>query len=60
MAGERGAYRDAVLLNAAAALMIADRATTLSQGVEIAVDSIDSGRAAQAIDTLVRITSEAA
>ncbi len=60
MAGERGAYRDAVLLNAAAALMIADRATSLSQGVEIAADAIDSGRAAQAIDTLARITSEAA
>ena len=56
MGGETGAYRDAVLLNAAAALIIADRATTLKEGVEIARDSIDSGAAKRAVTTLAKIT----
>lgn len=43
--GEASAYRDAVLLNASAALMVADAATNLKAGVEIARDSIDSGAA---------------
>ena len=60
MNGELGAYRDAVLLNAAAALVIADKADTLKTGVEMARDSIDSGRALTSITTLARITSEAA
>lgn len=60
MNGEAGAYRDAVLLNAAAALMIADKAETLKDGVEMARESIDSKRALIAIETLARITSESA
>ncbi len=60
MNGELGAYRDAVLLNAAAALVIADKADTLKTGVEMARDSIDSRRALTSITTLARITSEAA
>jgi anthranilate phosphoribosyltransferase len=59
MNGEKGAYRDAVLFNAAAALIIADKVTTLKDGVEMAKDSIDSGRALSAITTLARVTSEA-
>ncbi|MEY2991673.1 MAG: hypothetical protein RI946_1067 [Pseudomonadota bacterium] len=59
MNGEKGAYRDAVLFNAAAALIIADKVTTLKDGVEMAKDSIDSGRALTAITTLARVTSEA-
>jgi anthranilate phosphoribosyltransferase len=59
MNGEKGAYRDAVLFNAAAALIIADKVTTLNDGVEMAKDSIDSGRALTAITTLARVTSEA-
>ena len=43
--GEKGAYRDAVLLNSAAALLIAGRATDLREGAEIARHSIDSGAA---------------
>ena len=57
--GERSAYRDAVLLNAAAALVVADRADDLGQGVEIARESIDSGAAKRAIETLARLTSGA-
>lgn len=43
--GEAGAYRDAVLLNAAASLMVAARANTLAEGVEQAGEAIDSGAA---------------
>lgn len=57
--GEPSAYRDAVLLNAAAALVIAGRANSLSDAVEIAADSLDSGRAKEKIDTLARVTSGA-
>ncbi|QQA44611.1 anthranilate phosphoribosyltransferase [Pelagovum pacificum] len=60
LTGEAGAYRDAVLLNAAAALVIADRANTLPEGVEIAAESIDSGKALSAVETLAKITKEAA
>ena len=57
LAGETGAYRDAVLFNAAAALVVADKAATLTEGVERARTSIDSGKAAQALADLARITS---
>ena len=43
--GETSAYRDAVLLNAAAALVVADATGSLKAGVEIARESIDSGAA---------------
>lgn len=58
--GAPGAYRDAVLLNAAAALVVADKATSLAVGVEVARESLDSGAAKRAIDMLARITSAAA
>lgn len=58
--GPNAAYRDAVLLNSAAALLIADRVTSLKDGVEIARTSIDEGRAKKALDTLVAVTREAA
>jgi anthranilate phosphoribosyltransferase len=59
MEGEASAYRDAVLFNAAAALVVADKASDLKTGVELARDAIDSGRAMNAIKTLANITSEA-
>ncbi len=43
---ERGPKRDAVLLNAAAALFVADRTRSLADGWELAAETIDSGRAA--------------
>ncbi len=54
--GARGAYRDAVLLNAAAALMVADKVGTLKDGVQMAATSIDSGAAKAKLTTLARIT----
>jgi anthranilate phosphoribosyltransferase len=56
LAGEAGAYRDAVLLNAAAALVVAGKAADLRDGVARAAESLDSGTAAARLDALVRIT----
>lgn len=57
--GATGAYRDAVLLNSAAALMIADRAATLPEGVAIAAESIDSGAAKAKVAALAAATTAA-
>ncbi|MFV2001385.1 MAG: anthranilate phosphoribosyltransferase [Paracoccaceae bacterium] len=57
LAGEAGAYRDAVLLNAAAALCIAERAASLREGVQIARESIDSGKALAWLKALALLTS---
>ena len=54
--GAHSAYRDAVLLNAAAALVVAGAAPDLRSGVEMAADSIDSGRAKDKVTALARIT----
>ncbi|SNS22762.1 anthranilate phosphoribosyltransferase [Sphingomonas laterariae] len=48
--GEEGAYRDAVLLNAAAALIVAGHADDLRAGVEEAAEAIDKGLAKQLLD----------
>jgi len=45
--GEEGAYRDAVLLNAAAALLLADRAADLPAGARLAAAAINGGEAAR-------------
>ena len=57
LAGERGAYRDIVLLNAAAALVVGERADDLAQGVTLAARVIDDGHAAQALAALVAATN---
>jgi len=58
LAGDVGAYRDIVLLNAAAALVVADRAVDLAEGALLAALSIDTGAASAALTALARITSE--
>lgn len=55
--GETGAYRDAVLLNAAAGLLIAEKVTNLKDGAVLAAESIDSGAARTKIEALAAITS---
>lgn len=55
--GAPGAYRDAVLLNAAAALVVADKATSLTEGVDMARQSIDSGAAKGKVADLARLTN---
>lgn len=54
--GRAGPYRDIVLMNAAAAFLIADRAETLREGVALAAASIDDGRALAALDRLVAVS----
>ena len=58
--GEKSPYLDAVLLNAAAALVIAGRADALPEGVAIARQSVDSGSARDRLDRLAKLTSQAA
>jgi len=53
LAGDHGAHRNIVVLNAGAALVVAGRADSLEVGIEIAAESIDSGAAAAALDRLV-------
>ena len=55
--GAAGAYRDVVLLNTAAALIVADRADSLAEGAALAAAAIDDGRAAAALAALVRVTN---
>ena len=55
--GAPGPYRDTVLLNAAAALIIAARAGDLREGVSLAADSIASGAAFAALQTLRRLSA---
>ena len=57
LGGRLGPYRDIVLFNAAGALIVAGKATTLAEGVALAAESIDEGRAAAALDKLVAITN---
>ncbi|MFT6447166.1 anthranilate phosphoribosyltransferase [Sulfitobacter pontiacus] len=57
--GTPSAYRDAVLLNSAAALVVADAAPDLKAGVEMARHSIDSGAARDKITQVARITQTA-
>jgi len=57
LGGKPGAFRDIVLLNAAAALMIADKAVDLPAGVALARTAIDSGKAMAALSKLIAITN---
>jgi anthranilate phosphoribosyltransferase len=56
LAGVRGPYRDAVLLAAAGALVVAGKSADLRAGVARAAEAIDSGRAARALEQLARIS----
>jgi anthranilate phosphoribosyltransferase len=56
LAGEPGFKRDIVLMNAAAALVVADAATDISEGIQLAAVSIDSGAALAKLDALKAFT----
>jgi anthranilate phosphoribosyltransferase len=60
LSGEHGAVRDVVLLNAAAALMVAGKSSDVVTGVQLARDAIDSGRASQVLETFVKESAAAA
>jgi anthranilate phosphoribosyltransferase len=55
--GKPGAYRDTVLMNAGAGLVVAGKVENLAQGVQLAASSIDQGRAAAVLDRLVAVSN---
>ena len=55
--GKAGPQRDVVLLNAAAAIVVGGRAEDITAGLEVARESIDSGKARQALDRLVEVSN---
>lgn len=58
LAGAPGPYRDIVLLNAAAALVVAGKADDLEAGAGIAAEAIDSGKARAALERLIATTNK--
>lgn len=56
--GKSGAYRDIVLLNAAAGLIVAGKVSDLKQGTKLAAESIDNGHALAVLNKLKEITNE--
>ncbi len=58
LAGDRGAHRDIVVLNAAAGLVVADAASDLGAAIPMAMESIDSGSAARVLERLVVISND--
>lgn len=58
LAGKRGPRRDIAIINAAAALMLAGRAGDLAEGVELAKESVDSGRALAKLLELIHFSNE--
>ena len=58
LSGEKGAKRDIVLLNAAYALLAAGKASNPQEGLEKAAGAIDSGRALEQLEKLVRMTND--
>ncbi|MDX5366999.1 MAG: anthranilate phosphoribosyltransferase [Alphaproteobacteria bacterium] len=55
--GEAGAYRDIVLLNSAAALIVSGRVSDLKDGVTIAAKAIDSGEAKATLAMLISVST---
>jgi anthranilate phosphoribosyltransferase len=58
--GEKGPHRDIALLNSAAAVTVAGLAGDLVEGMDVAAQSIDSGRAAAVLDRLVEVSTDVA
>ncbi len=56
LSGAPGHQRDVVLMNAAAALVAGDRAQSLKQGIELAQEAIDSGKALEKLEQLTRLS----
>ena len=52
-----GPFRDVALLNAAAALIVAGRATNLKEGVALGAQSLDSGAAAARLKHLIAVSN---
>ena len=55
--GDRGPKRDAVLLNAGAALYIGGKAASMKDGVKLAAELIDSGKASETLDKFIEVSN---
>jgi anthranilate phosphoribosyltransferase len=58
LGGQEGVLRNIVLLNAGAALLVAGKAKTLREGVGLAGESIDSGKARAVLEALVKLSHD--
>lgn len=56
LGGEKSALRNMVVMNAAAALLAGDAATDLKQGVKLAEEAIDSGKAKEKLERLIKLS----
>jgi len=56
LSGQKGAKRDAVLLNAGAGLYTVGRTKSIDDGMEMAAQAIDSGKALETLDRYVALT----
>lgn len=56
--GKKGPARDVTLLNAGAAIMVSGKVSSLKEGIEIATESIESGKAEKALQALVEISNQ--
>ncbi len=55
--GEKGPKRDAVLMNAGASFYIGEKAASMKEGVELAAEIIDSGKAAETLEKLIEVSN---
>ncbi|QGG90497.1 anthranilate phosphoribosyltransferase [Agrobacterium sp. MA01] len=60
LGGAKTAYRDVALCNAAASLIVAGKAKDVTEGMHLASQSLDTGSAARALETLIAISNSAA
>lgn len=57
LTGRKGAYRDIVVLNSAAALVVAGKCADLAEAARLAENVIDDGKAASALERMIAITN---
>lgn len=58
LGGERGPKRDTVLLNAGAALYVAGKSASLAEGVKLAAETVDSGKAMAQLERFIALTNQ--
>jgi anthranilate phosphoribosyltransferase len=59
LSGQKGPFRDVALLNAAAGLVVAEKADTLKAGLSLAQNSIDEGAAEASLHRLIKVSNAA-
>ena len=57
LSGEKGHKRNAVLMNAGASLYIGDKAASMAEGIKLAAETIDSGKATKTLEELIRVSN---